>query len=87
MLCKYCGETIKSGFTGNRIPILVGRKGPKCSQSQNGKHMACSSSMMVCKYCGSKVKSATTGNCVPVLMGQQGINCPTSPHGKHELCE
>jgi len=88
MVCKYCGETLKSGFTGNRVPILIGRTGPKCSQTKNGRHVASSGTMMVCKYCGANLKAATTGNCVPVLKDQQGIfRCSSSPHGKHELCE
>ena len=89
MVCKHCGTTLKSSATGNNVPVLVGRfGGPKCFQSSNGKHVACSGETMVCKYCGTAVKSSTTGNNVSVLAGRiGGPKCFQSPHGKHELAE
>jgi hypothetical protein len=81
MVCKYCGDTVKSSGSTS----LWGQKwGPNCPASPNKKHVLTTGDTMECKYCGDVVKSS--GGSVSGLWGQRrGPQCNDSETGKHEL--
>jgi predicted Zn-ribbon and HTH transcriptional regulator len=77
MVCKHCGYELKATNVG----LWGAFVGPKCWQSQNGKHVLADGNSMVCKHCGYELKATNVG-----LWGTGvGPKCRQSPDGKHEI--
>lgn len=74
MVCRYCGEEIRS-----QADNLTGRYGQKCKSSPTERHVAVSDGEH-CIYCGRKTKTMAGS-----LRTDYGTSCKNSPTQKHAL--